>query len=418
MDIIKEETNNAIICRLKNVRAHPNADRLQLATVCGDTVIVGLDAKENDLVIYFDSNLALGKDYCFHNNLYSSASMNSDTSKKGYFGKNGRVKAQKFRGENSYGYVASLESLNMAINKDDNYSQLKEGVEFQEINGIKICEKYIPQNQKVKGFGSNNPKGQSNKIKTNSFPQHWDTKHFKRCLENIPIGRLLYLEEKNHGTSGRICNCLCSRELSKLEKILKFFGVKIQEHEYIYMNGTRRVNLTCRKTKGQEFYKGDMREVVFKKVQGLLHKNEQIYFEILGYDTNGSWVQKGFPYGCEVGEHRVILYRVTINDEDGRTYDMSREYVYRRAQELGFESPRIFYRYHYKGDIQELTELVENASKGKSPLDKNTLREGVVVWFEKEDGTWTCLKNKSWEFLNLESKQKDDENFIDIEEEN
>ena len=37
----KEETNNAIVVKLNNVRKHPNADRLQLASVLGTTVVTG-----------------------------------------------------------------------------------------------------------------------------------------------------------------------------------------------------------------------------------------------------------------------------------------------------------------------------------------------------------------------------------------
>ncbi|MFH1547257.1 MAG: hypothetical protein ABIC57_02110, partial [bacterium] len=109
----KNDTNNAIVTKLCNVRPHSNADRLQLATVLGAQVIVGLDAKDGDLVVYFDSNLRLSHEYLHFNNLYSNKELNFDSTQKGYFGKNGRVRAQKFRGEVSNGYVAELGSLNM-----------------------------------------------------------------------------------------------------------------------------------------------------------------------------------------------------------------------------------------------------------------------------------------------------------------
>ena len=68
--LTKSETNNAIITRLCNVRKHSNADRLKLATVLGAQVIVGLEAQEGDLVVYFDSNLRLSHDYLYNNNFY------------------------------------------------------------------------------------------------------------------------------------------------------------------------------------------------------------------------------------------------------------------------------------------------------------------------------------------------------------
>jgi len=38
----------AIITPLRRIRPHSNADRLQLATVTGEQVVVGLDAKEGE----------------------------------------------------------------------------------------------------------------------------------------------------------------------------------------------------------------------------------------------------------------------------------------------------------------------------------------------------------------------------------
>jgi hypothetical protein len=113
-----------------------------------------------------------------------------------------------------------------------------------------------------------------------------------------------------------------------------------------------------------------------------------------------------------------MLYRVTFNNEDGKVFDMSREYVYRRAEELGLEKPYLFEKYYYTGNKEELISRVESYTDGRSMIDAGTLREGVVCWFEDEAGRWTCLKNKSFDFLNFESKQKDDENFTDIEDEN
>ena len=59
----------AYITSLKNVRPHSNADRMQLADCFGNTVCVGLDAKENDIVIYFPTDGQLSVEYCAANNL-------------------------------------------------------------------------------------------------------------------------------------------------------------------------------------------------------------------------------------------------------------------------------------------------------------------------------------------------------------
>ena len=44
------------VTTLKNVRQHPNADRMKLADCFGNTVCVGLDAADGEIVIYFPTD--------------------------------------------------------------------------------------------------------------------------------------------------------------------------------------------------------------------------------------------------------------------------------------------------------------------------------------------------------------------------
>ena len=53
---------NGYITRLKNVRKHSNADRLQIATCFGNNVVVGLDAYEGELVCYFPTDGQLSEE--------------------------------------------------------------------------------------------------------------------------------------------------------------------------------------------------------------------------------------------------------------------------------------------------------------------------------------------------------------------
>ena len=41
------------VTQIKNLRKHPNADRLQLAECFGNTVVLGMDYKDNQIGIYF-----------------------------------------------------------------------------------------------------------------------------------------------------------------------------------------------------------------------------------------------------------------------------------------------------------------------------------------------------------------------------
>jgi hypothetical protein len=396
--IEKNETNNAIIVKLQNVRKHSNADRLMLATVLGTQVIVDKSAKDGDLVIYFDSNLQLSSTYLKFNNLYSNPELNLDTTKKGYFGKNGKVRAQKFRGEMSNGYVAPLESLSVIDGVHVDSSVMVEGTEFTSIDGIEICRKYvIPANVPSSGNGG---RRKGHKIKSyvtfENFNCHFDTRHLMRESHRIAPG-MIYVEEKIHGTSHRTSFCLCTVE----RKWYQFWKPKTWQ-EYRIISGTRRVDHISSHLPVE-------RKEIEDKVAPNLHRGEEIYCEIYGHSKYGADIQSGFTYGCAPGEYKCMLYRVTITTPDGFVIDLDREDVYRRAAELGLEAPTVLKKF-YLDDVGNLNldSLCELAN-GQSAVDVNTLREGIVVWFKQANNQWTCLKHKQEAFLLLESEQRDKE---------
>lgn len=390
MKLEKSETNNAIVTKLCNVRSHSNADRLQLATVLGAQVIVGLDAKDGDLVVYFDSNLRLSHKYLSCNNLYSNSELNVDTTVKGYFGKNGRVRAQRFRGEVSNGYVADIGSLFLPGNCNWVPGDLKEGDEFTSIGGEEICSKYVVPVKHTQG----QPRPPISKM----FHKHWDTKQLMRELDSIPEDSICYIEEKIHGTSGRTGNVLVDIK----RPWWKFWVLK---EEWKVVSGTRRVD-------NINYHIPAIREEIERRVAPHLYQGEELYYEIYGYD-GGKEIQTGFSYDCRGGEFKAMLYRVTITTLDGHVIDLNRKQVYKRAEELGLEKPYLFYKFqNYKG--RNLDDVV-HTSKGKSVLDAGTLLEGVVVWFEDEYGNWKCLKHKSEEFL-LQQDKRMERNEGDIED--
>jgi hypothetical protein len=395
MNLTKDKTNNAIIVTLSNVRKHQNADRLKLATVIGNQVIVDSNAKDGNVVVYFDSNLCLSNEYLKANNLYSNPELNIDTKKKGYFGSNGRVKAQKFRGEISNGYVAPLDSLFVANNSDTVtpcWTKLKVGDEFTSINGVEICKKYVIPNNMPGQPGSRNHDKKKFVIRSDMFHTHWDTKQLMREIGKVPSG-VVWIEEKLHGTSGRTGNVL-------VKTGRPWYKFWLPKEEWLVLSGTRRVDNITSHISGT-------RSHIHKMLVPLLHKGETVYYEIFGMDMNGKEIQKGFPYGCNGPSCKVMLYRVTITTPDNFTFDLPREQVYRRADELGLMRPIVLSKFYLASDgstllEHECTKLVH----GNSAL-ANHIKEGVVVWFQQTDGSWSCLKHKSQEFLIMESGLRD-----------
>jgi len=399
---VSSDGNNAIVTTLGSVRPHPNADRVQLATVLGEQVVVGLDMADGDVVIYFSSNLRLSPEYLSQNNLYSNSELNVDTSAKGYFGKNGRVRAQRFRGEMSNGYVADIQSIQRtvaSVNGPSTMEYFQVGDEFTHVEGVKICEKYVIPHRTPGAPGSR--KKRVKEPVSEMFWKHWDTKHLLRESHRIPAG-VVYIEEKIHGTSARTGKVLFKTE----RPWWKFWAPTVSE-EWKVVSGTRRVDHIGAHIPG-------VRKEIEEKLAPHLRKGEQVYYEVFGHSKTGAEIQSGFSYGCKACEYRVILYRATITTPDGHCVDLSREAVYRRADELGMERPPLLWKVYYTGsDFGEASgwctfeDLKDRLACGKSVLDANTIREGVVVWFEDDHGNWSALKLKSDEYLLKEDKQRE-----------
>ncbi len=416
--------NQAIVVKINKIIKHPNADRLQLAKLFGTQVIVDNNVKEGDILIYVDSNVKLSPEFLQHNNLYRHGELNDDNTKTGFFDDNGRVRAIKIRGEISDGFLFPFDYLQWA----GLTSEMPVGTEFDTINGFKICEKYVP---KVRQSGDRNqPKKSLKKLAVPMFVEHWDTDQFMRNKHKIPANTICYIEEKVHGTSHRSghVKIVVEEPISKFKRwiwnILSKEESKLNEvstvAEWVYLNGTRRVIHTPNKEMNT-FHDNTMREEVLEQVGGMLHKGEEIYLELFGYEKAGAHIQKGFPYGCKPGEYRALLYRVTLNNEDGKVADYNREAVYNRAEELGFEKPHLFEKFYYNGSeesMQELEEKVIAYAQGQSKMGNgahDTLQEGVVIWFVNADGHWTALKYKSDAFRLKESSNKD-KGIIDQED--
>jgi len=400
VELTKGETNNAIIVKLENVRKHPNADRLKLATVIGTTVVVGLDAQDGDVVVYFDSNLRLSEGYLKANNLYSSKELNADPTKKGYFGNNGRVRAQRFRGEMSNGYVAEIDSLRYLVTQYLSLShkgwcgKFNVGDEFTAIDGIEICRKYIVPANMPGQPGSRNRTRKQRRPASFMFKQHWDTRQLMRCFHTIPDGTIMYLEEKIHGTSGRTGHMLTDTNRP-------WWKLWTPKRTWMTLSGTRRVDHIGS-------HMPEEREEIRRSLEGKLHQGEIVYYEIFGYTKNGGMIQNGFPYGCEHGQYKVMLYRVTITTPDDFTFDLSREAVYHRADELGMVRPVLIDKVRADQiDIQFTIDRITNEYVHGNAAWDNHMKEGVVVWYQQTDGMWTCLKHKSEEFYNYEDGLKE-----------
>jgi len=186
----------AKIVGLKNVRTFPEADRLKLATCFGNQVVIGLNHQDGDLGIYIPSDTQLSAEFCKENNLYRDSELNKDKdAKPGMFDANRRVRAQTFRKQKSDGFWVPIALVKFTGVKD---KELVEGFEFDTLNGVPICNKYI--NPATLKAAQQNQQKKTKTAKTSiMFKEHIETKHIGANMDKIEDNDLVIYTEKMHG---------------------------------------------------------------------------------------------------------------------------------------------------------------------------------------------------------------------------
>ncbi len=423
----------AYVTRIKTIRKHSNADRLQVATVFGNDVIVGLNVKKNDLMVYFPTDGRLNIEYCKKNKLLREKDAEGNNI-GGYMDESKcHVTTIKLRGERSDGLLMPLSSLDSFTD----INTLKEGNTIDILNGVLICEKYIPRGSKNKSEGS--PKGKKKKkVSTISYPffdEHIDTSQLAYNTHQFKEGDLCYITLKMHGTSQRTANTL--KEENKrfpylIYKGLKLLNINIKPKKtWGYVSGTRR---TVLKNFNGGYYGNDsFRQNWHDFFVGKLRKGEEIFYEVVGY-TQGSQTimpecsntrtkdkqfikQYGnvtrFTYGCDIGQNDIYVYRMTMTNDDGSVVEYPWYLVKLRCEQMGVKYCPEFDKFIF-ATIEDLMDRVNNFYDGVDPIGKTHIREGIVVRVDNKE-KFTAFKHKNFHFKMLEGIIKADD-VLDMEE--
>ena len=417
------------ITRLKNVRPHSNADRLQLADCFGNTVIVSLDYTENQLGVYFPCDLQLSVEFCAANDLVRRKDKNGNYC-GGYLDPEKRnIKAMKLRGEKSDGLFLPLTSLANFTTVSD----LKEGDTITVLNGVEICKKYIPKRKSAGVWHG----GSGKKVRANHAPtfyEHVDTEQLAYHLNDFKTGDVVELTLKMHGTSARTGYLPIRKQKKRTlwQKLTRKPGTFYSEYDYV--TGTRRVVLDANHDGG--FYSDNQFRIeMAKKFEGKLHKGETVYYEIVGFvnantpimasvknskikdkefskqygeetvfsygcDPDGKWewtYEEAFCDGvdceatCIVGSAprcEVYVYRMTMSNDEGDVVEMSPEQMRLRCDQMGVKYVPVFEKFmipDYSAVHAEVNpgeyvlRKVEQYFDGPDPIGKTHIREGVVA---------------------------------------
>lgn len=407
----------AYITRLKNVRKHSNADKLQVAECFGNQVIVGLSYKEGDMGIYFPTDGKLGKEYAEVNNLIRKKDENGNNI-GGYLEPEKRnIKAIKLRGEKSDGLFMPLSSLEAFCD----VNKLQIGDRITTLNGTLICEKYIPRTNKRNTHNSNRkPIKKKKEVEFPLFKEHVDTEQLDYNLGEFIKGDLCYITLKMHGTSQRTAN-LPKRNNKNWFTRLKD---KYLKTKYDVVTGTRRVVIDCF-DKETGFYGNDkFREHYHNWFKDKLQKGEEVYYEVVGYvdettpimpDGDNKKIQDKefikkygdktrFSYGCKEGMNDMYVYRMTMTNEDGYVVEYPWELVKMRCNEMGINHVPELDKFFYTTE-DDLMKKVEKYLDITDPVGKTHVAEGVVVRINNRK-SFKAYKKKGFFFKVLERNNK------------
>lgn len=419
------------IVKVKELRAHPNADKLYIATFFGNDTCVSIDTQVGDIGVYFPCDLQLSLEFCIANHLCRK--LPDGTADTGYMEVDKRnITAIRLRGERSDGLYLPISCFDYCYD-DGASAYLKVGDIINEVNGHPICNKYIPRTRKQNNTNSSNV-SKTRKHKdpiAPLFKEHIDTAQLAYNLNAFKPGDLIEITRKLHGTSARIgyLPILKGYKRTLWDKITRKDGKPIYQYDYI--DGTRRTLLVS--YDGGFYGSNEFRKHFHEAIKGKLHEGESVYAEIVGFTDDGVPImgsvsnkktndkafikQYGdmttFSYGCDptgvtAPKNDFYVYRMTLTTHDGYTVEYSPEYTRYRCEQMGVK----FVPIEWRGYIPEhpasetddtitagewIMNKAEQYYDGPEPIDPRHVREGVVVRLIDKP-SFTAYKHKNFSF--------------------
>ena len=425
------------VVKVNELRKHPNADQLNIATFFGNDTCVSLDIVKGEIGIYFPVDLQLSEEFCLENHLLRKKP--DGTPDTGYMDpKKRNVTAVRLRGEKSDGLFLPLKSV---VYTGINLDELNIGDTITILNGHEICKKYIPIR---KHHSADNKVNKTRKKKVPVAPlfvEHADTEQLAYNMNAFKNGDLVEITLKMHGTSGRtgylprlvnivptnILAVFCNvknheRKLNKLQKAMIDYFDKHSKPKYDWglVSGTRRTVLDS--FDGGFYGSNEFREKHEKTFEGKLHKNETVYYEIVGFTDDGTPImpkasnkklnnkefikQYGeetiFSYGCDPDNKKsdLYVYRMTTTNEDGDVVEYTPDFMRYRCEQMGVKCVPLLWRGFIPEEVnpgEYIKEIAEKYYDGPDPVGKTHVREGVVCRILNRPG-FAAYKHKNYDF--------------------
>lgn len=326
------------VCEIKNIQPHPNADRLDIATVKGWNCIVGRDNyKIGDLCVFFPPDSVLPE------KLINDYELE-------FLKKGGRVGTLKLRGFVSQGLILPVTCV-------PSYILTGVGDNVADVLGV---TKY----EVVERVTSKHGNITSRKVQNPHFTKYTDIENIKNFDNVFEDGELVVITEKIHGSNIRFgwlpieINFKNGDWIGILRSLWKKYILR-ETHEFVY--GSHNVQLQWNNQKN--FYDKNIYAEVLKKVDTVLLPQDFIFYG----EIYGKGVQE-----LEYEQDSLALVIFDIKDIINNAY-MGWEVVCTICDMHKLETVPIL----YLGEFSQ--KILDKETNGNSLLAPRQIREGCVV---------------------------------------
>lgn len=277
-------------------------------------------------------------------NINSAGKPIVDKAKKltGFFGKYGRVRMITLQKVPSFGFVFSVNEM-AKYAPEIKTLNLEEFIDmdFDTVNGELFVKAYVPpikpqKGRKTRGEKRNNKLNNFDRLIDGEFKFHYDTTPLQKNIHCVKPDDVVSISVKVHGTS----ICVGKLHVKQPKKVSlhkrlwnKFVDTTglFQSSRYtdydivygpIYSSRTVIKNQYINPEVNSGFYKVDIWSEYGDIIYPYLSEGMTVYGEIFGYLTgNETMIQKHYDYGCNVGENKLMIYRITSTLPNGSKYE-------------------------------------------------------------------------------------------------
>lgn len=325
------------VCEISNIESHPNADRLDIATVKGWNCIVQKDSyKVGEHCVFFPPDSILPE------KLINDFELE-------FLKKGGRVGTLKLRGYISQGLVLPITCMG-----NNRFHPV--GTDVTKLLGVtkyEVPEKPIQMQGKVT----------TRKVQNPNFTKYTDIENIQNFNTVFEDGDIVVITEKIHGSNIRFgwlpieINWKNGNILGILRSLFKKYILQ-EKYEFVY--GSHNVQLQFDSDKG--FYGENIYAKVLKTYDlSILPDGYTFYGEVYGKGV------QDLEYGCDGLDLSVF----DVKKPDGRYMDALK--AEKLIHDVGMSPVPILYSGPFDFRVLKL------CTEGNSVICENQIREGCVV---------------------------------------